>query len=244
MSSGMDSIRIQTIASCIPDQLKVADIGGDHGFLLITLAMQKRLASGIVGEVRQGPYENARRNIEKWGVAHLIDVRLGDGLAVLKPEEVDVVVVAGMGGYLISQILTAGCEQLSAVGRLVLQPNIGGSGLRKWLYQHNWQIIEETITQEDGLFYEIIVAEPGRNEALYDDADVSKEGLFDVGPILWRQKHPLLKGKLQDDLVRKQRVIRQLSHGTTPDVQLKWQQEKKRANEWKRVIKWLSTEPN
>src|SRR5690606_34430747 len=115
MNNWRRSKRLKTIADLIPDQSIVADIGGDHAFLLIYMAQDGRLARGIVGELNRGPYENAKRNIQRMGVQDLIDVRLGDGLSVVKQGEIDYLVLAGMGGSLIVNILERGKEKLTQV---------------------------------------------------------------------------------------------------------------------------------
>lgn len=244
MRTWRGSKRLQTIANLIPDHSKVADIGGDHAFLLIHLAKEERLSHGIVGEVNQGPYENAKRNIQRMGVQHLIDVRLGDGLSVLNQDEFDFLVISGMGGSLIATILEQGKGKLDQVKGMVLQPNINAKIVRAWLEKHQWQLTKETIVEEGDHLYEIIVAIPGKNPALYRDSFVSEEGLLEVGPLLWKQKHPLLKKKLTEELRRKEAMMQQLKQGNTVSAKKKWNSESKKVKELKRVITCLSKVTN
>lgn len=238
------SKRLQAIAALIPDNQRVADIGGDHAFLLISLAKEGRLAYGIVGEVNKGPYENAKRNVKKMGVQHLIDVRLGDGLSVLRQGEVDFLVMSGMGGSLITNILEQGKAKLSQIKGMVLQPNVNAKSVRSWLRNHDWQLIKETIVEEAGHRYEVLVSAPGTNPELYRDELVSEELLLEIGPLLWKEKHPLLAHRLVEELRRKKAMLKQLEKGSTETAQKKWNVEHKKIRELERVIKWLSKVTN
>jgi tRNA (adenine22-N1)-methyltransferase len=233
------SQRLQTIAGYIPDQMRVADIGGDHAFLLLHVAKQGRLQKGIVGEVNRGPYENARDRVKQMGFSSLIDVRMGDGLSEVEPGEVDVVVIAGMGGALIARILDEGKDKLASVKRLVLQPNIGASRVREWLKEHRFQIIDETIVEDAEILYEIIVAEPGDGDAIYRHEKLNPQQLLEIGPILWRKKHPLLKKKLLEEWNGKQKIIKQLERAVSEEARLRKLEVEKEIKEWEKVIACL-----
>lgn len=94
------------------------------------------------------------------GLNDRIAVRKGDGLAVIKANEVDVITIAGMGGALIASILEQGKDKLVSVKQLVLQPNVGEDILRRWLIEHQWVLTSEHIMEEDGKIYEILTAVP------------------------------------------------------------------------------------
>lgn len=234
------SQRLQTIAKYVPDKKKVADIGADHALLFIHLAKEGRLHKGIVGELNRGPFENAQDRVRMMGLSSFIEVRQGDGLAVLQQGEVEVIVVAGMGGALISQILEEGKEKLLGVERLILQPNIGGKRVRQWLLKHQFTIIEETIVEEAGIFYEIIVAEPGENPSLYEQPLLTPAQLMEIGPVLWQKKHVLLRKKLMEDLKAKQKVLKQLEKGRTEEALCRKRELLEEIKLWEKVISWLS----
>jgi tRNA (adenine22-N1)-methyltransferase len=238
------SDRLKTIASFIPDQAKVADIGADHAHLLIHLAREGRLLKGIAGELNKGPFANAKNRVAMAGYASQIDVRLGNGLEVLTNGEVDVFVIAGMGGALIASILEAGQAKLAGVKRLVLQPNIGSERVRRWLLEHGWQIVAETIVKEEGICYEVIVAEPGVNPTLYQDPILSPSMLLQIGPLLWKQRHPLLREFCQIEYGRKKKAFDQLKQAKSEEAKQKQVQMKKELEELERVIRCLSEEAN
>lgn len=235
------SERLCTIASYIPDQRTVADIGGDHALLLIHVAKEQRLKKGIVGEINRGPFENARDRIRMAGFSDLIEVRLGDGLGVIQPGEVDVVVIAGMGGALITEILTAGKEKLAQVERLILQPNIGEERVRGWLDENGYRLVDESIVEEEEILYEIIVAEPGRSGYRADET-LGKALARKVGPLLWEKRHPLLPKKLYARLMGTQRIYQQVCQGKTEQAAVRKRQLEREIKDWEKVIRCLSAE--
>lgn len=178
--------RLKVIASMVPTGLTLADIGTDHAYLPIYLVEQNIVPCAIAGDVHQGPYLSAQNAVSSLQLEHRISVRLGNGLEVVKPGEADVVAIAGMGGATIIDILQSCPEVTRTVKRLILQPMIAASLVRKWLHIHGWQIVEEQLVEEEGKLYQIIAAEPGESpeyETILDE----------IGPLLWQTKHPLLQ---------------------------------------------------
>lgn len=116
-------------------------------------------------------HTNLQKNVQAEGLAEKITVRMGDGLEVIQPGEVDCITIAGMGGALISSILENGNTKLGSVKRLVLQPNISAISIRKWLIENNWELVTEEILEEDGKIYEILVAEQGDPAKPYQEKE-------------------------------------------------------------------------
>ncbi|WKB37264.1 tRNA (adenine(22)-N(1))-methyltransferase TrmK [Terrilactibacillus sp. S3-3] len=83
--------------------------------------------------------------VQALGIGQAISVRLGDGFQVIERGEADTIVIAGMGGELISEILERGEAKLTRETTLILQPNIREVTLRTWLDQHQWTIVDEAI---------------------------------------------------------------------------------------------------
>jgi tRNA (adenine22-N1)-methyltransferase len=238
------SARLQTIAAYIPDQMRVADIGGDHAWLLIHVARQQRLRQGIVGEVRRGPFANARERVALLGYGSLIEVRLGDGLSVLLPGEVDVIVLAGMGGSLICEILAAGKEKLCGIKRLILQPNQGGYRVRRWLLQNTFVIVAERLVEEAGILYEVIVAEPGEGSVNYAHLPLSLPQLFELGPVLWQKRDPLLLQKMLHEQRGRVKIGKQLEQAMSVEALQRKEEIKREIIAWEKVIACLSADMN
>ncbi|WDY55651.1 tRNA (adenine(22)-N(1))-methyltransferase [Pseudomonas sp. PSKL.D1] len=190
------SLRLERVAAHVPQGARLADIGSDHGYLPVALALRGVIAAGVAGEVAQTPYESALRNVRRNGLQAHITVRLADGLEALEPEDcITAISLCGMGGETMCEILTRGKARLNGRERMILQPNGGEHELRTWLMHNGYRIVSEELLRENRFDYEIIVAEP-------DAASVySPEELY-FGPVLMREKSPAFIAKWQ-------RVLRQ-----------------------------------
>ena len=164
MNSQQLSRRLATVADLIcqygASDIRLADIGSDHAYLPCHLALNQKIQAAVAGEVVKGPYQSAQAEVQSQDLDSIIQVRLGDGLAVIQADDaINVISICGMGGSLIRSILDEGQDKLSHGPLLVLQPNIGEATLRTWLSQHDYQIVHETIVEDSQRLYEIIVAQ-------------------------------------------------------------------------------------
>ena len=136
---------------------KLSDIGSDHAYLPIYAIQHGLITHAIAGEVIKGPFGD-EKNVSDNRLNNVIDVRLGDGLSVLRQNEsIQNITICGMGGPLIARILNEGRIHLANGPRLILQSNIQTEVLRYTLMTLNYQIIEEVILEEKGHIYEIVV---------------------------------------------------------------------------------------
>ena len=159
----MISKRLELVASFVPQGTILLDVGSDHAYLPIELVERGQIEGAIAGEVVEGPYQSAVKNVEAHGLKEKIQVRLANGLAAFEEtDQVSVITIAGMGGRLIARILEEGLYKLANVGRLILQPNNREDDLRIWLQDNGFQIVAESILEEAGKFYEILVVEVGQ----------------------------------------------------------------------------------
>lgn len=205
------SKRLSAVASLIPNGSRIADIGSDHAYLPIHLILQGKISLAIAGEKNDGPYQLAKSNVKKFGLTSVIEVRKGDGLEVIEPGEVDVVVIAGMGASLIVQILENGLEKLAQVKRIVVQPNLAAHLLRRWFMEHGWELKEEKIIEEDEQFYEILMAEPGDGQAPYLGlGEREMEQALLMGPYLLKEKNEVFLDKWTGELRKRKRIIASL----------------------------------
>ena len=115
------SSRLKTIASFVSEGMCVADIGTDHGYIPIYLTSEGMTDKAYAMDVNRGPLERAGENIRKEGLAGRIECILSDGMEKL-PIDADSVVIAGMGGDLMEQILMGGEDRLFRLSELVLSP--------------------------------------------------------------------------------------------------------------------------
>jgi len=216
------SKRLTQIMDKIPPGSRLADIGSDHALLPVAAVESGAAIQAIAGEVNQGPYDAALKQVLESGMKDVISVRRGDGLDVLAAGEADVITIAGMGGGLIASILDRGIDKLAGVRRLVLQPNVGEDILRKWLYSHHWVLVEEFILEEDGKIYEVLVAEPAvatelTNEQVYtermigDRVLLSRDWLLRMGPWLTQSPNSVFNDKWRSELEKMAHILQSLT---------------------------------
>jgi tRNA (adenine22-N1)-methyltransferase len=201
------SERLETVARFVPNGSKLADIGSDHAYLPCYLVKKGIVPFAIAGEVVLGPFESAQGHVEEEGLSDKIMVRMGDGLDVIEPGDVNCISIAGMGGALITSILERGKEKLGEIVRLILQPNISAVTIRKWLLENNWQLVEEEIMEEDGKIYEILVAEKGEPHKPYT-SNLETELL--LGPFLMQKQGEAFSRKWKMEAHNWQRILAQL----------------------------------
>ena len=199
----MISKRLELVASFVPQGAILLDVGSDHAYLPIELIERGKIESAIAGEVVEGPYQSAVKNVDAHGLKEKIQVRLANGLAAFEEaDQVSVITIAGMGGRLIARILEEGLEKLSNVRRLILQPNNREDDLRIWLQDNGFQIVAESILEEAGKFYEILVVEAGQMKLSASDVR--------FGPFLSKEVSPVFVQKWQKEAIKLEFALGQI----------------------------------
>jgi tRNA (adenine22-N1)-methyltransferase len=221
------SMRLERVAAHVPQGARLADIGSDHGYLPVALALRGAIETGVAGEVAQTPYESAQRNVRRNGLEQRITVRLADGLAAIQAQDrITAVSLCGMGGQTMCEILERGKQHLSGNERLILNPNGDERELRGWLMANGYRIVCEELLRENRFDYEIIVAEPGETSAY------SAEELY-FGPLLMREKSPAFLTKWQRMLRQKQQTLANFERARDAIPQEK-------RNDFARQIGWIN----
>ncbi|MCM3111397.1 tRNA (adenine(22)-N(1))-methyltransferase [Lederbergia lenta] len=200
------SKRLDRVVSYVIPGSKIADIGSDHAYLPCYAIKHGVASRAVAGEVVEGPYQAAIQQVNSSGLKDLIDVRKGNGLAVIEAGEVDCIVIAGMGGALITEILETGKEKLEGVKRLILQPNLAANNIRRWMLENEWQLIHENILCEDNKSYEVLVAEKGNPYLPYTDE--KKEIL--LGPYLLQEKNEIFQHKWLQEIQQWEKILQHL----------------------------------
>ena len=225
------SQRLQAIADLVPTGAKVADIGTDHGFLPCYLAQSGKAELVIACDVNAQPLALAQKNIMDYNVGDKVSTRLGNGLAVLKPGEVDTVTIAGMGGALMIDILDASPMVVDRLKRIVLQPNVGAEAVRIWAEKNRWQIVAEDLIRENDIFSVIIVLEQGRS-----DRFMSAVELY-LGPKLLAEHHPMLGLYISEEWEKTQHILEQLAKSDSEESRKKEKQLRQKWEDINGVIK-------
>lgn len=150
------SQRLETIATLVPSGARVCDIGCDHGYLAIYLRLKNIAKSVIAADLNELPLERAKANIKKLN-ADNIDLRLCDGLSGIDKSEVDTIIIAGMGGNVISGIIDRCSFAKNNDLTFILQPTTSAEALREFLCKNGFNIISETVVYENDKLYSVMV---------------------------------------------------------------------------------------
>lgn len=246
------SKRLEMIAKRVPKGSRLADIGSDHALLPTYMVQQGMISFAVAGEVNVGPSEAARKQVSDAQLESQIVVRLGNGLEVIEPGEVNAITIAGMGGSLIATILEQGKHKLEGIKTLVLQPNVGEEMVRRWLMDNNWFLTSEAILEEDGKIYEILTAVPASQvikqqlDQLYaprvyanmSEVIIEKDILLRMGPYLIHEApSPIWFAKWELELAQMERIRQSLAKSELPASRLK---EQELTNEMTRIQEVLT----
>ena len=177
------SDRLKSIASMVDKVDTLVDIGTDHAYLPIYLAL-----NGIVKRVyaidnKTGPLNNATKNIKNSGLENIIIPLLSDGLKDAKDIKYDAINISGMGSETIIDILST--DNLDENATLILEPQKNPELLRKFLMGRNYEIVDELFIKDKDHYYPIIKAKKTTKVINYNNLEI----LF--GPIILKKKDPL-----------------------------------------------------
>ncbi len=216
------SKRLQCVAALVTPGNRVADVGTDHGYLPIWLVEAGVCPGAIAADVRPGPLERAQVHIREHGLEEKIETRLGDGLASLAPGEADTLVLAGMGGPLMRQILVRGEPVARAARELILSPQSDLRAFRQFLYEADYTVTEERMLQEDGKYYTVMRAVPGHDPEPWSPAE------FGYGRHLLRKQPPVLRVFLEKKRENCRQILRSLAREEKPSSRREQMEERLR----------------
>ena len=190
------SKRLETIAKFIQQGAAVADVGTDHGYIPVYLVQNNIAGRVIAADIENGPLLRARASAEEYGVSDRIEFILTDGLDGLRDQGIDTVVIAGMGGETIAGILEKAEWIRTESIRLILQPQTKLAELSNWLNNNRYTILDETLVEDDGRIYTVLLVTAGNSRAPLSCAELYADRL------LMEKRDPLLPRYL-DRLIEK-----------------------------------------
>lgn len=161
--SGLNELspRLKMVGELVPEGARLADVGTDHAYLPAALLRAGRIPFAIAADLRQGPLARAKATVRGAGLEGRVAFRLCDGLTGIRPEEVDAVVIAGMGGETIADILAAAPWVRENRIPLVLQPMSSMPDLRVWLQRNGYRIVTERLCREGDTLYTALSVQAG-----------------------------------------------------------------------------------
>ena len=137
------SNRLQKCAEMVTENSKIADIGTDHAYVPIYLALNKKISFALACDLREGPLKIAQKNISNYNLSGIISTRISYGLENINENEVDEIIIAVMGGNMIVNILKNCSWKDKTSKKFILQPMKYENRLRKFLYENGYKIEKE-----------------------------------------------------------------------------------------------------
>ena len=204
------SKRLTAVAGLVTEGASVADIGTDHGYIPIHLIEQNLSPKVIAMDINKGPLERARIHIAGYGMSDRIETRLSDGLAAVKPKEVEEMIVAGMGGGLVIHILNEDPAKTRSLKELILQPQSELAKVRRYLEEHRFRIVAEDMVEEDGKYYPMMKVIPTEQKGLYAEGVPAAEEELEYGKYLLEKGLPVMGEYLKKELSVNQGVYEKL----------------------------------
>lgn len=196
------SKRIGCILNLVDKCNILADIGSDHAYVPISAIKQEKCSYAIASDINKGPIEKAKKNVIANKLEDKIQCRLGGGLTTLKENEVDLIIVAGMGGNLIRDIIEERINVFSKLDYAILQPTQNPEVLRKYLIENGYEIVQEDLCYEDNIYYEMIKVKcekslPKKLEEIY----------YEISEKLLCEKHPMLKEYIEFKIMKNRNIL-------------------------------------
>lgn len=201
------SKRLEMVANFIDNNDKsVIDIGCDHGLLSIYLANKFKNLKIIASDVNKNALDNAKKNITKCGLNDRIETRLGSGISVINNNDnIDTIVVAGMGTNTIVEFLKCSRDKLVNVNKIIIQSNTDLYFLRRNMVSMGYFIDDEELVVDKGIIYTIIKFVKGKMKYSYKE-------LY-LGPILISKNSDLFVEKCMKELNNMKKILKNISRG-------------------------------
>ena len=162
------SDRLKEIGDFINPTDKVIDIGCDHALLDIYLCEKYDGIKVIASDIHEGSLKSAITNVDKQNLSDRIDLRLGDGLTIVNSDEIDTIIISGMGFYTIKDILSNEPKMVN-VKKIVVQSNTDVVKLRKFIIKLGFKIVREKLVKDNDIIYTIIEFNLGEEKYTYDE---------------------------------------------------------------------------
>ena len=150
--------RLALLYEMTPPCHTAADIGTDHGYLICALVEQGKAQHGIAADINPMPLKKARQEAASRGLNQQLDFRLTDGLSGIPPENLEAVVIAGMGGETMIHIMESWPHTKQSGIAWLLQPMTKAERLRNWLWQNGFVIRRERCCTAAGRVYSVMEA--------------------------------------------------------------------------------------
>lgn len=168
------NLRLNTIASLAAHSADkgIIDVGTDHGYIPVSFALNGFTGKIIASDINEMPLDSAKRTALDAGVSDKIDFRLGNGLECCSADEVDTVIIAGLGGDMIASIIDCAEWTMSPSVSLILQPMTKAEIIRYYLTNNGYSILSENPVFENGKLFHIFSVRFSDKNTYLSDAEL------------------------------------------------------------------------
>lgn len=224
------SKRLLAVASLVTPGKRIADIGTDHAYIPIYLIEENRCVSAVAMDVNRGPLQRAEEHVQEAGLQKKVELRLSDGMEKLKPYEVESIVIAGMGGGLVMNILSAYPEVTCSLEECILQPQSEIAKVRYFLLENKFTFVEEEMVLDDGKYYPMMKVIPPEDMVNFSrentrrketDSGSWTETELRYGKLLLEKKHPVLKEFLLREYTLHKKILENLEGKNGEKIELR-----------------------
>ncbi len=237
------SPRLMAIAKEVKEGEIVADIGTDHGYLPIYLLKHGFSPKVYASDINKGPLQSCFENARVYGVADRVVIKQGPGTAPIKGIDIDLVIIAGMGGQLIIEILEESKVLLDRGIPFLVQPMQQQRELRKYLYNNNYWIEKDALVMEGEKVYEFLrirhtgVSNLKTPHEMKSDLPLEKQ--FELGFFLKDQPKHLRDKFLKIKLIQKEKILNETEGKSGPKVRAAREKALEKKKILEEALKWL-----
>lgn len=196
--------RLKRITDFIPSDSYILDVGCDHALLDIYLALNRNNVKLIASDISENPLKIAKENIKKYNLEDEITLEKADGVSKIN-DEVDTVVIAGMGTSTINDIINNDLKKLKNVKKIIISSHTSSFELRENMNKKGFKIIDEAVVFDKGKYYEIIVYSNGYEKLSKLD--------MKYGPIISKRKDEITKAYFNERYLKLIEIYKKIPNG-------------------------------
>lgn len=165
------SCRLNAAANFVREGKRLADIGCDHGYVPVSLVLSGKIKFAVASDINEGPLDSCRRLVKKYRLENKIKCVLSDGLENISLDDVDDILIAGVGGILIYEILDNCDFEKLKEKHIILNPMTHPEDARRWLYDNGFEIDNDIIIKDGKHYYNVLDAYYKNKSNSYCPAD-------------------------------------------------------------------------
>lgn len=196
--------RLKRITDFIPSDSYILDVGCDHALLDIYLVLNRNNVKLIASDINENPLKIAKENIKKYNLEDEITLEKADGVSKIN-DEVDTVVIAGMGTSTINDIINNDLKKLKNVKKIIISSHTSSFELRENMNKKGFKIIDEAVVFDKGKYYEIIVYSNGYEKLSKLD--------MKYGPIISKRKDEITKAYFNERYLKLIEIYKKIPNG-------------------------------